>query len=364
MGIARRQLPALAAVVTMLSSTLILSSAPIAAGAAEAPPDADPARVAIPYLGTVSIDIPAPWFITDCAATFAATPLVTACDANAITLAAPEYDPDAGTVALRVPLSDGRIGTTSVYQVVLEPPAVPAATPNIELRPVPAGSLLRIPLSELGLECQVCNATGGSLRAVAVQPESAGSLWATPTHLVFRAAADARGPVELVFRFADDYGSWSGDGKIAVSILAPADRPLVTADVVVELAEGAASVDLNELTFPLGGGELIVVGCGDPIRGQVGCAADGTAEYRGDGGIDQFSFQVATAEGGRGFGSVTVVPAGATEPAPGMAPIAPPKQSKKGVPVLVPPAVPVEDDGTTGDGLLGPLLSVFDRVGA
>ena len=358
-GIVRRRLPAVA----VAFATLFLAFSPLPADAAEAPPDADPARVAIPYLGSAAIDIAAPWFITDCAAPLAASPLVVACEANSISLAAPEYDPDAGAVALRLSLSDGRISTTTVYQVVLEPPEVPTAMPSAELRPVPAGSLLRIPISEIGLECQVCNATGGRLRAVDVQPESAGSLWATPTHLVFRAAADARGPVELVFRFADDFGSWSGDAKLAASVLPPADRPLATADVVVELAEGAASVDLNELAFPLGGGELIVVGCGDPVRGQVRCAADGTAEYHGDGGVDQFSFQVATTEGGRGFGSVTVVPAASTEPAAGTAPIAPPKQSKNGVPVSVPPAVPVEDDGS-GGGLLGPLLSIFDRVGA
>ncbi|WP_139416343.1 hypothetical protein [Agromyces laixinhei] len=359
-----RRLPAIAVVFLMMFATLLPASSARAAETAAAQPDADPARVAIPYLGTASIDIAAPWSITDCAAPLAATPLVTACEAGKISLAAPVYDPDAGATALRLSLSDGRITTTTVYQVVLEPPAVPTATPSSELRPAPAGSLLRIPISDLGLECQVCSDTGGNLRAVAVQPASAGSLWATPTHLVFRAAADARGPVELVFRFADDFGSWSADAKLGVSILDPVDRPLATADVVVELVEGGASVDLNELAFPLGGGELIVVGCGNPVRGQVRCAADGTAEYRGDGGTDQFSFQVATADGGRGFGSVTVVPAGATEPGAGTAPIAPPKQSKQGVPVFVPPAVPVEDDAAADGGLLRPLLSVFDRVGA
>lgn len=355
---------ALALACALLAMTLLLGTRPAAAGASAAPPAPDAALVGIPYLGTTTIDIGPPWRIADCAVPLAATALVVGCDEQSVTLAAPTYDPEAGTVSLGIPLTDGRITTTAAYRIALEPPSTPTAAPGTELRPVRAGTLLRLPLSELGVECEVCSGTGGRLSAITVHPADAGSLWATPTHLVFRAAADARGPAELVYRFADDFGAWSADASVPVSILAPADRPLATSDLVVELDAGAASVDLNRLAFPLDGGEVVIVGCGDPIRGQVTCAADGSAEYRGDGGIDQFAFQVATAEGGRAFGSVTLVPAGTEAPAVGTAPIAAPEQGKTGVAVLVPPAPPSDDHASDSTGLLTPLLDVLDRVGA
>lgn len=328
--------------------------------AAAAQPSAG--TVAVPYLGTTTIDVATPWRIADCAAVGGATPLVTGCDEASITLTAPEYDPEAAPVVLPVAVTDGRITTTVEYRVVLEAPETPAVQPSLDVRPTPAGALLRLPVSELGIECAVCG-DRARLQAVSVRPRSAGSLWATPTHLVFRAADGFSGPVELGYRVADDFGTASPEASIAVSVYRPGPDRLATLDLVVELDGTDAELDAAELGFATGDDELLVVGCGEPIRGQVQCDDDGTVRFHGDGGADQFGIQLATSGGEHGYASVTLVPADAAAPAPGTAPIAKPKQGDDGVVLQLRPRQPVEDAGGS-DGILTPLLSVLDRVGA
>ncbi|MFD6053893.1 hypothetical protein [Agromyces sp. NPDC060279] len=368
MGSTRRRLGA-AALSMLLAVLAALAAAPPAGAAGDAPPGPGSGDVAIPYRGSTTIDIAAPWRITDCRVPAQATPLVVGCDERSISLAAPDYDPDAAAVAVPVPLTDGRITTVAEYRVSLEAPETPSAEPARALRPTAAGALLRLPISELGVECAVCGA-GGRLRAVAVHPAQAGSLWATPTHLVFRAAQGYTGPAELVYRFADDYGAWSPEGVIQASVLRPGAAPLVTSDLVVELDEGAAELSLEQLGFVLGDDELVLVGCGTAIRGQLRCDADGAIEYRGDGAADQFAVQLATTGGEQALASVTLVPAGddgadaaSASLRPGTAPIAKPKQGKRGVASAIVPRVPVEDHQGAG-GLLAPLLAALDRVGA
>jgi len=348
--------------------SLALATPAGAAGAA--PAGAGSGDVAIPYLGSTTIDVAAPWRITDCGVPSQASPLVVGCDERSVSLAAPEYDPDASTVVVPVPLTDGRITTVAEYRVSLEPPETPNVDPGRTVRPTAAGTVLRLPISELGVECAVCDA-GGRLRAVAVHPAQAGSLWATPTHLVFRAAEGYTGPAELVYRFADDYGAWSPEGVLQASVLRPRGAPLVTTDVVVALDEGGAALSLDRLAFVLGDDELVLVGCGTAIRGQLRCEADGTITYQGDGAADQFAVQLASAGGDQALASVTLVPAEATtgtdaEAAtlrPGTAPIAKPEQGKQGVASAIVPRRPVEDH-TGASGLLAPLLATLDRVGA
>ncbi|MFK4728707.1 hypothetical protein ROT00_03380 [Agromyces mediolanus] len=349
-----------------VAASLALGAPAVAADGA--PAGAGSGDVAIPYRGSTTIDIAAPWRITDCGMPREAGPLVVGCDERSISLAAPDYDPEAPTTVVRVPLSDGRITTVAEYRVRLEGPETPSAEPGRTVRPATAGALLRLPVSELGVECAVCDA-GGRLRAVAVHPAQAGSLWATPTHLVFRAAEGYTGPAELVFRFADDYGTWSPEGVVQASVVRGVGAPLVTSDLVVGLDDDGAELSLEELAFALGGDELVLVGCGTAIRGQVRCEADGTIGYQGDGGVDQFAVQVASTGGEQALASVTLVPADADADAeagalrPGTAPIAKSKQGKQGVASAIAPRRPVEDH-TGASGLLAPLLGTLDRVGA
>jgi hypothetical protein len=341
---------------------LLVPSVAATAAAAEspAPQPASPADVEIPYLGDAAIEPSPPWQIADCAPAFAAGPIVTACDSSRISVAAPEYDPDAGTIVIRVPLTNGIVSTTVGYRVRLAAPETPTARPAELARPVAAGSLLRLPISELGLECVVCG-DGGRLEAVEVEPATAGSVWATPTHLVFRAAANYAGPAEVRFRFADDYGAWSAVATVDAAVYRSTGAPLVTLDLVATAgADGTATVDLGALATSVGGDDVILVGCGAAVHGRVACDAD-AATYTGiPGSVDQFAVQFA-AGGEQATASVTLIPEGSELVTPGPAAIAPPEQDG-GVAVLLTPRIPVEHHETAG--VFTPMVATLDRVGA
>lgn len=368
------------AVVVLAGLTLPVTGAGAAAASdasrTEAVPQPpSPADVEIPYLGDASIEPAAPWRVVDCAAVAAASPLVTGCDAHKISLAAPQYDPEAGVVVIPVALTNDAVSTTVGYRVRLAGPETPSARPAEAPWPVAAGSLLRVPISELGVECAVCTA-GGRLEALEVEPASAGSVWATPTHLVFRAATGYTGPAEVGFRFADDYGSWSADARVHAAVYRAVDAPLVTLDRIAAIApDGTAAVDLAGLVSSIAGDDVVLVGCGAAIHGRAACEG-GTASYTGPPGVvDQFSVQFA-ASGEQATASVTLVPEpvepaqpaeGATEaddvprPTSGLVALAPPDQTD-GVTTWLDPPTPVEHHDSPG--IFSPLISTLDRVGA
>lgn len=366
----RRASIAFAALACLLTAS-VAQVAVAAESPAPAPGPSSPADVEIPYLGDAAIEPSPPWQIADCAPAFAAGPLVTACDPSRISVAAPEYDPDAGITVIRVPLTNGVVSTTVGYRVRLAGPETPTARPAELARPVAAGSLLRVPISELGLECVVCG-DGGRLEALEVEPAAAGSVWATPTHLVFRAASGYAGPAEVGFRFADDYGTWSAGAKLDAAVYRSAGSPLVTLDLVATTAaDGTATIDLAALATSIapradGSGDeaapadLVLVGCGAALHGRVACDAE-TATYAGVPGMaDQVAVQFA-AGGEQATASVTLVPEGSELAVPGPVALAPGEQ-RDGVPVIVTPRVPVEHHDTAG--VFTPLITTLDRVGA
>lgn len=369
--LARRASIAFAVLACLLSASAAHAAAAVESPA-PAPGPSSPADVEIPYLGDAAIEPSPPWQIADCGPAFAAGPIVTACDPSRISVAAPEYDPEAGTTVIRVPLSNGVVSTTVGYRIRLAGPETPTARPAELARPVAAGSLLRVPVSELGLECAVCG-DGGRLEALEVEPAIAGSVWATPTHLVFWAASGYTGPAEVGYRFADDYGSWSAGAKLDAAVYRSAGPPLVTLDLIATTAaDGTAIVDLASLaaSIPTAGGdgtdaeaaseELVLVGCGAALHGRVACDAD-TAAYAGPPGTtDQFAVQFA-AGGEQATASVTLVPEGSELAEPGPASTAPGDQ-RDGVPVIVMPRAPVEHHDTAG--VFTPLIATLDRVGA
>lgn len=347
---------------TAAVAVLAVLAVPLSARAEPVAPPPSPADVEIPYLGEGSIEPAPPWRIADCAVVAAASPLVTGCDASRITLAAPEYDPDAGVITIQVPLTNDAVSTTVGYRVRLAGPEAPTARPDDTAWPVAAGSLLRVPISELGLECAVCGA-GGRLEVLGVEPASAGSAWATPTHVVFRSSSRYAGAAEVGFRFADDFGTWSAGAALHAAVYRP-DAPLVTLDLGVPSAtDGTASVALHDLVASIGGDDVVLVGCGAPIHGRVSCDGE-TARYVGpSGGVDQFAVWFA-AGGEQASASVTVVPeASADAPGGGPWPVpaAPSKQTDGIVSRLVPP-VPIEHHDTPG--LFSSLVETLDRVGA
>ncbi|WP_308797166.1 hypothetical protein [Agromyces silvae] len=358
-GLVRRAATAAFAVLAMLAP---LGAAPSSAVAEAMPQPASPADVEIPYLGEASIEPAPPWRIADCAAVAAASPLVTGCDPTRITLAAPEYDPDADVVVIQVALTNDAVSTTVGYRVRLAGPEIPVVRPAAAVWPVAAGSLLRMPVSELGLECVVC-AGGGRLEALGVDPAAAGSVWATPTHLVFRASAGYSGPAEIGFRFADDYGSWSAGATVHTAVYRSTVAPLVTIDLVAAAtADGTAVVDLSDLVTSLAGDDVVLVGCGAAVHGRVSCD-DEAASYSGPSGVvDQFSVQFA-AGGEQATASVTLIPEDADGPrAVGPAATAPPSGQDEGIVTWFVPPVPAEHHEASG--IFTPLIATLDRVGA
>ena len=355
------------AAVGLLAISLVTLAVPAAAAAAEAPapPESSPTSIAVPHLGTETIEPAQGWRITDCAAPAAASALVTACDEGRVELSSTGYDPDAVAVTVPVPMTNGRTSMTFEYRVTLAAPDAPALTSRRAPGPVAAGSVLLVPLSDLGVECAVCTG-GGTLAAVTVQPAEAGTLAATPTHLVFRPALGFTGDAELVARFADAFGTWSADAKFVVPVYAPGPDALIAQSIFVTRgADGSATVDLAALAFTSGDADVHLAGCGAAIHGSVTCAADGTALYAssGDIAVDQFSFRVVSADGEQASGSVTVVGEASdlpqTGPAPGLG-----SGNEDGVSTPIVPRPPEENEQTSRGGVFAPLIGTLDRVGA
>ncbi|MFB6610044.1 hypothetical protein ACFCVO_06990 [Agromyces sp. NPDC056379] len=320
-----------------------------------------PTSIAVPYLGSASIEPGEGWQITDCTGPSAASSLVVACDPTKILLSAPSFDPEAPVAIVPVPLSNGRTSITVDYSVALAPPEAPTIAGGAFGYPVAAGSAVLLPLSDLGIACAVC-IDGGALDVVEVRPEGAGSAASNGTHLVFRPSASFTGDAELIVRYADDYGAWSADASVVVPVYAP-KATLVASSITTPLGEGAQTVDLLPLVFRFGSGdaEISLVGCGSAIHGSVVCSPDGTAVYAPSGAsVDQFSYHVVSADGEHATGSVTFVPDAAERTlVPASA-----AGADDGVPSKIVPLVPVEGDAAGGRaGIFAPLIETLDRAG-
>ena len=341
---------------------LLLAAVPAPASGAEDPVVAEPASAAeieIPYLETAEIQPSPPWRIADCDGPSKATPLVVACDGERIQLSAPDFDPDAGVTVIPVVLTDGTVTMTVAYRVTSAPPPAPVVAPSTNVRPAASASLLRIPFSDLGATCARCGG-GAGLVAIGVEPAAAGTVWATPTHLVFRVSSTFTGPAELGFGVVDEFGTTT-EGKLPVSVY-PADAPLIALDVFVPLDDtGAAEIDLAALVTSVAGDDVVFVGCGGAVHGSAACESDGSARYAGSGQLDQFGFQVA-AGGEQAAGSVTLVPVDAGLPTSGPVPTAPVDvPDDEPVTTLFTPPAPIENPAVGGP--FDAFIAVLDRTG-
>jgi hypothetical protein len=341
-----------------------LTSAPWPAAAESGPSASGPTDIVVPYLGTASIEPAEGWQIMDCDRPAAASPLVVACDAGHIELAATTFDPDAGATIVPVTLSNGRTTLAFDYVVTTAPPEAPSVASARSAAPAAAGSVVMVPISDLGVECAVC-AEGGALEVVGVRPEGAGTASATSTHAVFRPAAGFDGEAELVVRFVDDYGTRSDEASYLVPVYRPGSHALVALSIFAPLApSGSTSLDLASLAFSAGDSDLRFVGCGAAVHGTVVCGSDGTAVYTPAGAaIDQFSFRVAAADGEQATGSVTLVADDGARPTSGLVAAAATDGDEPVASVIV-PAIPVESISDQREGAFAALIATLDRVGA
>lgn len=357
-------------ITAVLLAAVVMAAVSVASPAASltlaaAPSPSGPTDIAVPYLGTATIEPAEGWQIADCAAPRAASPLVVACDPAHIELASDTYDPEAGATVIPVALTNGRTALTFDYIVTTEPPEAPTIAATRDAAPVAAGSVVMVPISDLGVECPVC-ADGGALEVVGVRPAGAGTAIATSTHAVFRAASGFTGEAEVVVRFVDDYGTASPEASYVVPVYRAGGAALLALSVFAPLdASGTTTLDLASLVFPTADGEVTFLGCGAPVHGAVVCSPDGTAEYTqaADADVDQLSFRVASSDGEQATGSVTLVAAGGELPTDGPVPAS---GAGDGEPVAsaIVPAQPVEHDGDEREGAFAALIGTLDRIGA
>lgn len=323
--------------------------------------------VAIPYESTMDAKPAEGWTITDCAAVLAATPLATACSADTISFAAPDYDPEAGTVRVPVAMSNGSVSTTIDYFVSLEAPEAPSFAEAVYGYPLPAGARILLPISDLGISCTDCDEHGAQIVVEGVAPAEAGTLEATATHLVLTAAPGYTGDAELQLSVRDDGGQSGAITPITVRLV-PSLATAAGALHIVTPVDGD-STELDLLDAAAAGEALSVIGCGAPVLGTVRCGEGGAASITLPSGvdIDQFSFHIVDAAGDQSTGSVTVVRAGseaaetlATADGPALAGAIGAEETASLVPVRVPPAEP----GDEGAGVLTGFLGLLDRIGA
>src|SRR3546814_420648 len=181
------------------AASLVLTLTP-SAPSARAATVQGPSVVEVPYLGTLDVQPAEGWQFGDCAPLVAATPMVTACSPAAFTVAAPTFDPDAQPVRVSVPLVSGETRLTVDYIIRLAPPAEPDAPDSEVPLPVPAGSRVLVPLSDLGMECGLCTPGTASVEVEGVDPAGAGRAWTTGSHVVFAAATGASGSAAVGLR--------------------------------------------------------------------------------------------------------------------------------------------------------------------
>jgi hypothetical protein len=352
------------AVVAALVLTLV---APTPAVAVTSPTPSGSNVVAVPYLGEIQVRPAEGYSFLDCGAmTAASAGLTAACDAGSWTLRATAYDPASAALRVPVALASGATRLSVDYLVALAPPE-PPVLPDLDYGyPVPAGSRVLLPISDLRPECTLCELTGGvGLEVVGVDPAGSGTVTVTPTHVVVETDAGRSGAVEVQLRATDDLGQRSQTAVLTLHLYDGAADPLIASHVHApfDLDAGAAtSVDLTELF----GAGATLLGCGAAIAGTVTCTPSGEALYQPANGttpaVDQFAFHVATDEGEQATGSVTLLRGG-----PGLdellaAPLAGADGADTAQSLV--PALPPPPEETDDGGVFTPFAELLNRIGA
>ena len=319
--------------------------------AGEAAPSAS-ATIVIPYLGERELTPAAGWTIADCGIVngqAASLPgVLLACDSAGIGLTASAFDAEWGTRTLTAGLQNGAVRVEVDYRVVLEPPTAPSLNEVDYGYPVTQGSVLLLPLGDLGPTCTLCSTGSGSeVEIVGLSPQDAGLAAVSGTHLVLRTAPDFTGTATVQVGLVDDVGQRSEPVEVTVHVAPRAGAPAALGALHVVLARSAEAstvIDLAAISWNQTGSDLLIA-CGGATFGTVQCADDLSAVYTSGSGasVDQFSFQVVTVDGQQASGSVTLVAGGVTEPPLGISSVA----TSATAPLLVTPRVPVEGAAET-----------------
>ncbi|MDQ0644063.1 hypothetical protein [Microbacterium murale] len=269
----RSSLPWRRGAAAVLALVLPVASAMLAAQAEEEdegpPPDG---AVMIPYQEAGEIRPGEGWLI-DCAALGVVEGVTITCDAESITLSA-AYDPDWGEHPLSVRMVSKHTDLQVGYALRMEPPPAPEITMDRLDMPIEVGEQAMLPLSALGIECEMCSDDGGAIIEVGKLPHGVDA-GVSATHLSVRGSVV--GDAEIPLRVTDDAGQ-TGDVKLTVSFVKAA--ALATADAsadeeqpvgALHVVSSASEWDLAALSW----GEDRTIVCAEPRPAGLTCAPDG-----------------------------------------------------------------------------------------
>jgi hypothetical protein len=350
-----------AAAIALLSALALGVSGGVAFAADdEEGPPANPAQVAIPYHGVYEAAMATGWTVESCDSLTAPDDIIFTCEPETMTFSAEEYDPDFEPVPFPVAIVNGSQRLVVTYIVSHALPVAPAVAEGIAYPyPFAAGSRVLLPYSDLGLTCEGCDTHGPQIEVLGVEPATAGTARATPTHLEIMPNTGFVGTLAVGLTLTDPFGQQSTAGSVLVSFYGRGDATLTALHVVVPADEPV--IDLTALVIDSDDdADLHLLGCGVALYGTVTCA-NGVATYTPAAewpGIDQFSFHVLSGTGEQATGSITIVDAEhARELALGLV-----VSSDADAEGTIVPSTPVAEDEAVAGGFFAPLQSLLDRV--
>ena len=367
----------------LLAAALAVAGLGAGAHAEATPPGHDaasgPSVVVVPLEESLEVRPAAGWVFADCSVLLSATPLVTACAPESLTVVGPAYDASIAPARVSVPLRSGSLAIMVDYVIRLAEPTPPSAPDTTIGLPLRAGAVSLIPLSELGIECGLCTPGTATVEVGAVAPSTLGRARVTGTHLVFAAAAAAQGRVEIDLRVRDDIGAVSNTFKVMLDVTNANGAPLHGLHLAFG---GEAGVDLaaaDLVTRPDAADaasseaqRLVVAGCGPALHGAVRCAPGGGIHYEPGHGApdaagrtlpvpDQFAVRLVAPDGSQTLASVTI---GAMSGAgSSTSPLTPAVGAKRAKLDLLLPRPPKQTEEATG-GATTSFTELMNAVGA
>ncbi len=316
-----------------------------------------PSVVEVPLNATLEVRPAAGWHYADCSQISSASEFVTACSSESFTVTGGAYDAETQPVRFPVRLLNGGREVTLDYVIRLAEPAIPEAPDTTLGFPLQAGAVSLIPLSSLGLTCGLCSAGEASIEVGSVSPGDLGTARVTGTHLVYTAAADVQGPVEVDLRVRDDIESVSKTFKVMLNVSRSEAAPLHGVHIASD--PGELSLDVARLiATPAASSNLIISECGPALYGNVSCTPGGEIHYVPNPGApltDQFAVQIVAENGRQTIASVTFA-----DEAP---PLAPGVGAKRAKLELTLPTPPPEAEETAGGATTG-FTELMDSLGA
>ncbi|MFC5338657.1 hypothetical protein [Leucobacter denitrificans] len=346
---------------SLLSTALLAASLAVATTTGAVSTSADfasgPSVVEVPLNGELEVRPAAGWHYADCSQISGASDFVTACSSESFTVTGGAYDAEIEPVRFPVRLLNGGREVTLDYVIRLAEPALPEAPDTTLGFPVPAGAVSLIPLSPLGLTCGLCSAGEASIEVGNVAPEDLGSARVTGSHLVYTAARDGHGLVEVDLRVRDDIENVSKTFKVMLNVSRSEAAPFHGVHITSEPGELSLEVD-HLVATPTSGSGLIISECGEALYGGVTCTPGGEIHYVPDPGApstDQFAIQIVAEDGRQTVASVTL----SDDPPP----LAPGVGTKRAKLELTLPTPPPEAEETPGGATTG-FTELMDKLGA